>query len=130
MGVHLGDVIVDALSTIARVHQIQGGTDHVGSIERIDDLRGHHADHGGNVAFFHADGTEGRRRLFDVDDEVGISDLAAVIGDGGLGQVRFVLAADVLEGAAFGRRLIEELRVIVFEQGLRRCVDGRVVQSS
>ena len=28
VGVHLGDVIVDALSTIARVHQIQGGTDH------------------------------------------------------------------------------------------------------
>ena len=127
VGVHLGDVLVDALSTIARVHQIQGGTDHVGSIERIDDLRGHHADHGGNVAFFHADGTEGRRRLFDVDDEVGISDLAAVIGDGGLGQVRFVLAADVLEGAAFRRRLIEELGVIVFEPRFcDGCVDGFV----
>ena len=82
VGVHLGDVIVDALSTIARVHQIQGGTDHVGSIERIDDLRGHHADHGDDITLSDTCRPEGSSGLLGVHDEVCIGELPAIIFKG------------------------------------------------
>ena len=116
--IHFLDVFADALGAVTGVHQIQRCTDHVGSVERINDLRCHHADHCGDIAFLHADGAEGGGCLFHVDDQVRISDPAAIVIDRGLGQVVLVLMADVLECGAVGYRLVDELLIIVFQPRL------------
>ena len=54
VGIHLFNVLADALHTVTGIHQVQSRADHVGGIERKDDLRGHHADHRGNIALFQA----------------------------------------------------------------------------
>ena len=122
-GAHFLNVLVDALGAVARVHQIQRGTDHVGGVEGVNDLRGHDADHGDDIALLHADAAEGGGRLFHVDDQVCKGDLAAIVFQRSIGQVVLVLAADVLKGRTLRQGQVNELLVVVFQPGLR---SGRI----
>ena len=118
--VHFLNVIADALDAVAGVHQVQGGTNEVGSVERVDDLRGHHADHGDDIALFDADTAERGCRLFHIDDEVRIGELAAVIIQGRLAQAVLVLLADVIKCRAGGQGLVNVLLCVIFQPGTRR----------
>ena len=123
VGIHLLDVFPDALFAVTGVYQIQGGTDQVGGIERIDDFRGHHADHGGDIAFFHAQCAQTGSGLFDVDDEVCIGDLPAVVLQRGSTQMLLVLLADKVKGRAVRQSLVDELGVIGLQPGAcLRCI--------
>ena len=122
-GIHLLDVLVDALNAVARVHQIQRCTDHIGSVEGVDHLGGHHADNGDDVALLHADGTEGGSGFFDIHKEVCKGEFAAIILQSGLAQVVLVLMAEILKGAALGQRHVDEFLVIILQPGLR---SGRI----
>ena len=116
--VHLSDVVVDALHAVPGVHQVQGGTDQVHSVESVDDLRGHDADHRGNVALLQANGTESGSGLFDIDKKVGIGDLAAKVLQSRLVQVLFVLLVQVLKGGAVRQGLADVTGVVVLQPGL------------
>ena len=79
MGVYLLDVLVDALDAVAGVYEVQGGADHVCCIEQGDDLGSHDAHHRYDVALLDADAPQGGGGLLDVDDEVSIGELPAVV---------------------------------------------------
>ena len=116
--VHLSDVVVDALHAVPGVHQVQGGTDQVRSVESVDDLRGHDADHRGNVVPLQANGTEGGSGLFDVDKKIGIGDLAAKVLQSRLVQVLLVLLVQVLKSGAVRQGLANKAGVVILQPGL------------
>ena len=122
-GIHLLDVLVDALNAVARVHQIQRCADHIDSVEGIDHLGGHHADNGDDVALFHAESTEGGRGFLDIHKEVCKGEFAAIILQSGLAQMVLVLMAEILKGAALGQGHVDVFLVIVLQPGLR---SGRI----
>ena len=122
-GIHLLDVLVDALNAVARVHQIQRCADHIDSVEGIDHLGGHHADNGDDVALLHAESTEGGSGFLDIHKEVCKGEFAAIILQSGLAQMVLVLMAEILKGAALGQRHVDVFLVIVLQPGLR---SGRI----
>ena len=125
VGVHLLDVFVDAFGAVAGVHQIQGGPDAVRCIESVNDLRGHHADDGDDVALFDAHRAESGGGLLDVDDEVSIGELPAVVIQRGVVQMVFVPLADIFECRDGGNGLLNVLLVVIFEpRPSLRCVNG------
>ena len=79
VGIHLFDILMDALNAVAGVHKVQGSADHVGGVEQGNDLRGHDADHRHDVALFDPDAPQGGGSLFDIDDEVGVGELPAIV---------------------------------------------------
>ena len=125
MGVHLLDVLVDAFDTVAGVYEVQGGADHVCCIEQGDDLGGHDAHHRYDVALLDADAPQGGGGLLDVDDEVSIGELPAVVIQRGVVQMVFVPLADIFECRDGGKGLLNVLLVVIFEpRPSLRCVNG------
>ena len=122
-GIHLLDVLVDALNAVARVHQIQRCADHIDSVEGVDHLGGHHTDNGDDVALLHAESTEGSSGFLDIHKEVCKGEFAAIILQSGLAQVVLVLMAEILKSAALGQRHVDVFLVIVLQPGLR---SGRI----
>ena len=122
-GIHLLDVLVDALNAVARVHQIQRCADHIDSVEGIDHLGGHHTDNGDDVALLHAESTEGSSGFLDIHKEVCKGEFAAIILQSGLAQMVLVLMAEILKSAALGQRHVDVFLVIVLQPGLR---SGRI----
>ena len=122
-GAHFLNVLVDALGTVARVHQIQRCTDHISSVEGVDHLGGHHADNSDDVALFHAESTEGGSGFLDIHKEVCKGEFAAIILQSGLAQVVLVLMAEILKGAALGQGHVDVFLVIILQPGLR---SGRI----
>ena len=117
VGIHLFNVLTDALHTVTGIHQVQSCADHVGGIERKDDLRGHHADHSGDIALFQARGPQGCCRLFDVDDKISVGELAAIVFQCSLAQPVLVLPADELKRRAGGHGLVNVLLIVEFQPG-------------
>ena len=115
--VYFFDVVMDAFGAVARVHEIQGRTDAVCGIKRINDLRRHHADHGDDVAFLDASGAEGGGGLFDVHDQVCIGEFPTVVFKGWLSQTVLVLLADIVERRAFRNGLIDVLLAVILQPG-------------
>ena len=101
-GIHLPDVFVDAFGAVTGVHQIEGGAHHVAGIEQVDQLGGHDADGGQDIALGHPGSPQGGSGLFDVDEQGGVGDVIVVVHKGALGQMALVLAADVVKGRAIG----------------------------
>ena len=125
MGVHLLDILVDALDAVAGVYEVQGGADHVCCIEQGDDLGGHDAHHRYDVALLDADAPQGGGSLLDVDDEVSIGGLPAVVIQRGVVQMVFVPLADIFECRDGGNGLLNVLLVVIFEpRPSLRCVNG------
>ena len=125
MGVHLLDVLVDALDAVAGVYEVQGGADHVCCIEQGDDLGGHDAHDRYDVALLDADAPQGGGSLLDVDDEVSIGELPAVVIQRGVVQMVFVPLADIFECRDGGKGLLNVLLVVIFEpRPSLRCVNG------
>ena len=114
VGIHLFNVLTDALHTVTGIHQVQSRANHVSGIERKDDLRGHHADHRGDIALFQARGPQGCCRLFDVDDKISVGELAAIVFQCGLAQPVLVLPADELKRRAGGHGLVNVLLIVEF----------------
>ena len=117
VGIHLFNVLTDALHTVTGIHQVQSRADHVGGIERKDDLRGHHADHRGDIALFQARGPQGGSCLFDIDDKISVGELAAIVFQCGLAQPVLVLPADELKRRAGGHGLVNVLLIVEFQPG-------------
>ena len=117
VGIHLFNVLTDTLHTVTGIHQVQSRADHVSGIERKDDLRGHHADHRGDIALFQARGPQGCCRLFDVDDKISVGELAAIVFQCGLAQPVLVLPADELKRRAGGHGLVNVLLIVEFQPG-------------
>ena len=115
MGVHLLDILMDALDAVAGVHKVQGSADHVGGVEQGDDLRGHDADHRHDVALFDPDAPQGGSSLFDIDDEVGIGELPAIVVQCRIVQMVLVPMADKIECRKGGKGLLNVLLVVIFE---------------
>ena len=97
VGIHLFDILMDALDAVAGVHKVQGSADHVGGVEQSDDLRGHDADHRHDVALFDPDAPQGGSSLFDIDDEVGVGELPAIVVQCRIVQMVPVPVADIIE---------------------------------
>ena len=113
--IHFLDVLMDAVGAVPGVHQIQGRTDAVGGVERIDDLRGHHADHGDDITLSDACRPEGSSGLLGVHDEVCIGELPAIIFKGRFRQAVLVLLPDKVESRTFRHRLVDVIGVVIFE---------------
>ena len=128
VGIHLFDILTDALDAVAGVHQIQGGSHHVGGIKQGDDLRGHDADHRDDVALFHPGAPQGGGGLFDVDDEVGVGELAAVVFQSRVVQVVLAPLADILKGREGRQGLIDEFLVVILEPGLGLGCVNRILR--
>ena len=121
-GLHLLDVLPDALGAVPGVHQIQGSAQQVGGVEGVDHLRGHHADHRDDIALFHPQRLQGGGGLFDLHDQVGIAELAAVVFQRGVAQMPLVVAADQLKGRALRHGLVDVLFLIILQPWL--CLGG------
>ena len=128
VGIHLFDILTDALDAVAGVHQIQGGSHHVGGVEQGDDLRGHDADHRDDVALFHPGAPQGGSGLFYVDDEVGVGELAAVVFQSRVVQVVLAPLADILKGREGRQGLIDEFLVVILEPGLGLGCVNRILR--
>ena len=128
VGIHLFDILTDALDAVAGVHQIQGGSHHVGGIKQGDDLRGHDADHRDDVALFHPGAPQGGGSLFDIDDEVGVGELAAVVFQSRVVQVVLAPLADILKGREGRQGLIDEFLVVILEPGLGLGCVNRILR--
>ena len=115
VGVHLFDILMDALDTVAGVHKVQGGTDHVRCIEQGNDLGGHDAHYRYDVALLDADAPQGGSSLLDVDDKVSVGELPAVVIQRGVIQMVFVPLADIFECRDGGKGLLNVLLVVIFE---------------
>ena len=127
VGVHLLNVLTDALDAVAGVHQIQGSADHVGGVEQGDDLRGHDADHRDDVALFHP-APQGGGGLFYVDDQIGVGELAAVVFQSRVVQVVLAPLADILKGREGRQGLIDEFLVVILEPGLGLGCVNRILR--
>ena len=121
-GLHLLNVLPDALGAVPGVHQIQGSAQQVGGVEGVDHLRGHHADHRDDIALFHPQRLQGGGGLFYLHDQVGIAELAAVVFQRGVAQMPLVVAADQLKGRALRHGLVDVLFLIIFQPWL--CLGG------
>ena len=128
VGVHLLNVLTDAFDAVAGVHQIQGGSHHVGGIKQGDDLRGHDADHRDDVALFHPGAPQGGGGLFYVDDEVGVGELAAVVFQSRVVQVVLAPLADILKGREGRQGLIDEFLVVILEPGFGLGCINRILR--
>ena len=121
-GLHLLDVLPDALGAVPGVHQIQGSAQQVGGVEGVDHLRGHHADHRDDIALFHPQRLQGGGGLFDLHDQVGIAELASVVFQRGVAQMPLIVAADQLKGRALRHGLVDVLFLIILQP--RLCLGG------
>ena len=128
VGIHLFDILTDAFDAVAGVHQIQGGSHHVGGIKQGDDLRGHDADHRDDVALFHPGAPQGGGGLFDVDDEVGVGELPAIVVQCRVVQVVLAPLADILKGREGRQGLIDEFLVVILEPGLGLGCVNRILR--
>ena len=128
MGVHLFDVLVDALDTVAGVYKVQGGADHVSGVEQSDDLRGHDADHRHDVALFDPDAPQGGSSLFDIDDEVGVGEFPAIVVQCRIVQMVPVPVADIIECRKGGQGLVDVLLSVVFEPGFGLGCVNRILR--
>ena len=121
-GLHLLDVLPDALGAVPGVYQIQGSAQQVGGVEGVDHLRGHHADHRDDIALFHPQRLQGGGGLFYLHDQVGVAELAAVVFQRGVAQMPLVAAADQLKGRALRHGLVDVLFIIILQP--RLCLGG------
>ena len=128
VGIHLFDILTDALDAVAGVHQIQGGSHHVGGIKQGDDLRGHDADHRDDVALFYPGAPQGGGSLFDIDDQIGVGELAAVVFQSRVVQVVLAPLADILKGREGRQGLIDEFLVVILEPGLGLGCVNRILR--
>ena len=128
VGVHLFDILMDALDAVAGVHKVQGGADHVSGVEQSDDLRGHDADHRHDVALFDPDAPQGGSSLFDIDDEVGVGELPAIVVQCRIVQMVLVPMADKIECRKGGQGLVDVLLSVVFEPGFGLGCVNRILR--
>ena len=128
VGIHLFDILMDALDAVAGVHQIQGGSHHVGGIKQGDDLRGHDADHRDDVALFYPGAPQGGGSLFDIDNQIGVGELAAVVFQSRVVQVVLAPLADILKGREGRQGLIDEFLVVILEPGLGLGCVNRILR--
>ena len=128
MGIHLFDILTDALDAVAGVHKVQGSAHHVGGVEQGDDLRGHDADHRDDVALFHPGAPQGGGGLFYVDDQIGVGELAAVVFQSRVVQVVLAPLADILKGREGRQGLIDEFLVVILEPGFGLGCVNRILR--
>ena len=128
VGIHLFDILMDALDAVAGVHKVQSGADHVGGVEQSDDLRGHDADHRHDVALFDPDAPQGGSSLFDIDDEVGVGELPAIVVQCHIVQMVPVPVADIIECRKGGQGLVDVLLSVVFEPGFGLGCVNRILR--
>ena len=128
VGVHLLNVLTDAFDAVAGVHKVQGSADHVGGVEQGNDLRGHDADHRHDVALFDPGAPQGGGSLFDIDDEVGVGELPAIVVQCRIVQMVLVPMADKIECRKGGQGLVDVLLSVVFEPGLGLGCVNRILR--
>ena len=128
VGIHLFDILMDALDAVAGVHKVQGSADHVGGVEQGDDLRGHDADHRHDVALLDPDAPQGGSSLFDIDDEVGVGELPAIVVQCRIVQMVLVPMADKIECRKGGQGLVDVLLSVVFEPGFGLGCVNRILR--
>ena len=128
VGIHLLDILMDALDAVAGVHKVQSGADHVSGVEQSDDLRGHDADHRHDVALFDPDAPQGGSSLFDIDDEVGVGELPAIVVQCCIVQMVLVPVADIIECRKGGQGLVDVLLSVVFEPGFGLGCVNRILR--
>ena len=128
VGIHLFDILMDALDAVAGVHKVQGSANHVGGVEQGNDLRGHDADHRHDVALFDPDAPQGGSSLFDIDDEVGVGELPAIVVQCRIVQMVLVPMADKIECRKGGQGLVDVLLSVVFEPGFGLGCVNRILR--
>ena len=110
------------------IERVRDLGDSIGGIKQGDDLRGHDADHRDDVALFYPGAPQGSGSLFDIDNQIGVGELAAVVFQSRVVQVVLAPLADILKGREGRQGLIDEFLVVILEPGLGLGCVNRILR--